>query len=115
MSCPTATTPIRHLGLAIENDREGWQVVRANKGTMMADFNVYLRAGMHELAAPLVFDAGDSGTNEHYVNYMAYNDEQALVSGGKKITGWTQVAASRTTWPARLLRPASRTTSGSSS
>jgi hypothetical protein len=67
-------------------------VVRANKGNMAGDIHVYLRAGRYELAAPLVFDAGDSGTNGNYINYMAYDGEQPVVSGGKRVTGWTQVA-----------------------
>ena len=67
-------------------------VVRANKGSIAGDIHVYLRAGRYELSAPLVFDAGDSGTNGHYINYMAYNSEHAVVSGGKLVTGWLQVA-----------------------
>jgi hypothetical protein len=67
-------------------------VVRANKGSMAGDIHVYLRAGRYELAAPLVFDAGDSGTNGKYINYTAYDGEQPVVSGGKMITGWTRVA-----------------------
>ena len=67
-------------------------VVRANKGSMAEDIHVYLRAGRYELAAPLVFDAGDSGSNGNYINYMAYNGEQPVVSGGKMVTGWTEVA-----------------------
>jgi hypothetical protein len=67
-------------------------VVRANKGSMAGDIHVYLRGGRYELAAPLVFDADDSGTNGNYINYLAYDSEQPVVSGGKMITGWTQVA-----------------------
>jgi hypothetical protein len=67
-------------------------VVRANKGSMAGDIHVYLRGGRYELAAPLVFDADDSGSNGNYINYMAYDSEQPVVSGGKMVTGWTQVA-----------------------
>ena len=80
------------LALPLKTLERARLVVRANKGSMARDINVYLRAGRHELAAPLVFDAGDSGTNGKYINYMAYNNEQPVVSGGKMITGWTQVA-----------------------
>jgi hypothetical protein len=76
----TITSPLKTLDRAR-------LVVRANKGSMGADIHVYLRAGRYELAAPLVFDAGDSGTNESYINYMAYDGEQPVVSGGKMVTG----------------------------
>ncbi len=67
-------------------------VVRANKGTMSQDITVYLRGGTHSLASTLTFDERDSGTNGFSVIWRAYGAEKPVISGGHRVTGWTQVA-----------------------
>ena len=62
---------------------------------------VLIRGGFYELAEPIVFTPADSGTKETPVTYAAYGDEQPILSGGRRITGWTitKDGAWRTTLP----------------
>jgi hypothetical protein len=46
---------------------------------------VYIRAGIYELDETLVFKPEDSGTINHPVKYVAYNNEKPVISGGKAI------------------------------
>ena len=47
--------------------------------------NVFLRGGTYYLPATLVFTDADSGSKEAPVVYQAYEDEQAILSGGGKL------------------------------
>lgn len=60
-------------------------------GPLTSDITVYLRGGRHEIASTLSFTTADSGTNGHYITYQSYPGERATISGGKRVTGWTQV------------------------
>lgn len=51
-----------------------------------------LRGGRYEVNATIEFTPDDSGTNGHYITYQSSPGEQASVSGGKRVTGWTQVS-----------------------
>lgn len=51
---------------------------------------VYVRGGLYELARPLVFTPEDSGTATAPVQYVAYHDERPVISGGRRIAGWTR-------------------------
>lgn len=46
---------------------------------------VLVRKGTYQLTEPLVFTPADSGDT-----YAAYPGEKPVISGGKRITGWTQ-------------------------
>ncbi len=50
---------------------------------------VAIRAGLYELAAPLRLEPVDSGTAQTPIVYTAYRDERPILSGGRRITGWT--------------------------
>ncbi|NQV33825.1 MAG: PDZ domain-containing protein [Phycisphaeraceae bacterium] len=63
------------------------QAVRNTRG--MAPVNVCLRAGTHYLPETLVFTAADSGTQTAPVVYQAYQEEQAVISGGAQLTELT--------------------------
>jgi hypothetical protein len=63
--------------------------VRQVRRTMRGDVTVYLREGRYELERPLTFGPEDSGQNGFKVVYRAYGGEQPVVSGGRRITGWT--------------------------
>lgn len=63
-------------------------MVRTKNSAMTADQLVYLRGGTYPLTEAVTFANADSGKDGHYVKYMAYPDEQPLVTGGKRITGW---------------------------
>lgn len=49
---------------------------------------VYLREGVYSIGKTIEFDARDSGSEKHPVIYKAFTDEQPIISGGKKLTGW---------------------------
>lgn len=60
----------------------------ANDGNR--DVDVYLRGGTYALSGPWEFDSLDSGKNGRMVTFKSYPGEIPIISGGKKITGWTQ-------------------------
>ncbi|MCR4413125.1 MAG: hypothetical protein NUV77_11955, partial [Thermoguttaceae bacterium] len=49
---------------------------------------VELRGGFYELAEPIVFEPGDSGTAASPVIYQAAPGERPILSGGRRIGGW---------------------------
>ena len=71
-------------------ERAKREVRKVNKN-MTGDIMVYLRGGVYELDAPLVYQAKDSGQNGHSVIYLAYPAENAVITGGQRITGWIPV------------------------
>lgn len=52
------------------------------------DLIVTLHAGTYELAAPVRFDAADSGRAGAAVVYRAAPGETVMLSGGRRVTGW---------------------------
>jgi hypothetical protein len=54
------------------------------------DIVVEIRGGAYELGAPVRFDASDSGENGASVIYRAADGESVLLSGGRRVTGWTR-------------------------
>jgi hypothetical protein len=59
---------------------------------MQGDIWVYLRGGRYALEQPLALGPDDSGSGDFYVMYRAYAGETPVISGGRVINGWTQVA-----------------------
>jgi uncharacterized protein YjdB len=64
--------------------------VRELNGSMTGDLIVNLRGGTYTLQEPLHFTPSDSGRNGHFVQYRSYPGEQAVLSGGRTVTGWTE-------------------------
>lgn len=60
---------------------------------------VAIRSGTYYLAAPLVFEPGDSGTPAAPIVYRAYENEAPVLSGGRTIAGWKVVDGR---WQAQL-------------
>jgi len=56
------------------------------------DLVVTLHAGTYELAAPVRFDAADSGRDGAAVVYRAAPGETVVLSGGRRVTGWQSEA-----------------------
>lgn len=54
-----------------------------------AELAVELRGGTYELAAPVRFDSSDSGENGFAVVYRAAAGEAVVLSGGRRVRGWT--------------------------
>ncbi len=63
-------------------------VVRSVSANMSSDIYVYLRGGTFYLDSTVNFYDYDSGNNGHNIIYSAYNNEQPIINGGVKITGW---------------------------
>lgn len=61
---------------------------------------VQLRGGRYELAGSPVFTPEDSGSEKRRVIYQAFEDEKPVLSGGRRITGWTR--ASDNLWSVHL-------------
>jgi autotransporter-associated beta strand protein/VCBS repeat-containing protein len=89
----SAAAPFQTIGRAR-------QQVRTLNTNMTGDITVYLRNGWYKLTSTLTFDAGDSGMNGHNVIYRTYPGEQAVISGGRAITGWTLFDSSKNIWKA---------------
>jgi autotransporter-associated beta strand protein len=58
---------------------------------MQEDIVVNLRGGRYEIVETIQFTPADSGSNGHSIIYRSHPGETASVSGGKRVTGWTQV------------------------
>ncbi|PTX90959.1 right-handed parallel beta-helix repeat-containing protein [Opitutus sp. ER46] len=62
-------------------------------GRAPADIVVTFQPGIYELAAPVRFDAADSGRGGHVVTYRAAPDARVILSGGRRVTSWRRVDA----------------------
>ncbi|AIQ43746.1 Ig-like domain-containing protein [Paenibacillus sp. FSL R7-0312] len=78
----TEAAPFRTVARAQE-------AVRLLNEDMDSDIIVNLREGTYTLSEPLEFTPEDSGTNGYFVTYRSYPGEQAAISGGRPVTGWT--------------------------
>ncbi|MBF8190502.1 right-handed parallel beta-helix repeat-containing protein [Nonomuraea sp. K274] len=56
----------------------------------VGDVVVHLRAGTHALAEPFELTAADSGVVYQAYGYGTPEREEAIVSGGRRITGWRE-------------------------
>ena len=65
--------------------------VRTINASMSGDIIVYLRGGIYSLTETLELDEQDSGTNGYRVIYRNYPHEEPILTGGKRIGGWTAV------------------------
>jgi len=82
--------PLATLPAAVEAARAG----RAAAGPG-AHPTIFLRRGTYELSAPLVLTPEDSG-----LTLAAYRNEQPVISGGRRITGWKPVPGKTGWWQA---------------
>ncbi|KJK43044.1 ricin B lectin [Lentzea aerocolonigenes] len=74
--------------------------VRGIAGAMTGDVVVQLAGGTYTLSSPLTFTAADSGTNGHTVIWQG--SASSVISGGQKVTGWTQADAGQNIWKASV-------------
>ena len=60
---------------------------------------ILVRGGTYRLAEPLVFIPAHSGTSvQRPLVISAYPDERPILSGGRRITGWTRIADKPGCW-----------------
>jgi parallel beta-helix repeat protein len=52
---------------------------------------VFLRGGVYFLAQPFVLGPNDSGSARGFITYASYPSENAVITGGRRITGWVRV------------------------
>lgn len=95
------------VGLPFATVQRAQRAVRASTAGMAKDIVVNLHKGTHVLTEPLRLTArsGDSGENGFRVIYQAYGwgtpaQERAVVSGGRRITGWHVADEARNVWRA---------------
>ena len=72
---------------------------QAIQGMPGGKHSVMLRGGNYFLGAPVVFSAADSGAAGNPIVYESYPCETAVISGGRQITGWTNVSGNVWTVP----------------
>lgn len=65
-------------------------IIAARTEPMRTDIYVCLRGGVYPMDAPIEFKPSDSGNNGHIIHYVAYRNEVPVISGGKRITGWSR-------------------------
>jgi hypothetical protein len=65
------------------------QTVRERLENSNEDITVYLRGGEYFVDETLNFSAKDGGTDNQTVSYKAYQTEKPVLTGGKRIRGWT--------------------------
>ena len=89
--------------------------VRAVTASMSSDVVVNLRGGTYRADSPLTLNSakGDSGRNGYRVVYRAYGygtaaQEHPVLSGGRRVGGWTLVDPARHIWRADVGRLANR-------
>jgi len=73
--------------------------VRQINRNLTGDIVVLLHGGTYTITEPIVFDHRDSGTGGHKIVYRCVPGEEAIVSGGRRITGWQPDAGGR--WKAK--------------
>ncbi|MGQ9699438.1 MAG: hypothetical protein ACUVRO_15775, partial [Armatimonadota bacterium] len=73
------------------------------QGKLKRPVTVSIRGGTYFLNEPLVFTPADSGTAECPITYAAYRGEKPVISGGWRITRWSQtVVNGKRAWQAEL-------------
>jgi hypothetical protein len=95
----------------IERARDAVREFRTATPDVQSPVVVYLRGGLHRLAAPLILEPRDGGTHDSPVVYTAYRDERPVLSGGRELTDWRpRPLAGREVWvtslPPELGNPA---------
>ena len=72
------------------------------------DLRIVLRDGTYELAEPLALTPEDSGASaRHPFVIQAREGERAVISGGRRVTGWTRVEGIPGRWRTRIPEVAS--------
>jgi len=57
---------------------------------LKAAVTVYIRGGTYYIPETITFGPGDSGSRACPVTYKAYPGESPVISGGRRITGWSR-------------------------
>ena len=71
--------------------RDVLRSTRAADGGLDESVNIYLRGGTYYLKEPLRLDDRDSGSAAASITYQSFPGEKAILSGGRRITGFRRV------------------------
>lgn len=77
------TTPFASL----ENAQQAIRKLK-QAGKLIRPVIVNMRGGTYNISKPYLFNEEDGGTETCPITYQAYREEEVIISGGKKITGW---------------------------
>jgi len=84
----------------VDRARQAVRNLKQNSPGRNTPVIVMLRGGTYYLAAPLMFNAADSGTSQVGIVYQAYPGETPVISGAQPVTGWQQTLIG--TWTTSL-------------
>ena len=82
----------------IEKARDMVQMISKD---MENNLVVYLRGGIYDIDTTIVFHEANSGQNGFNIIYKAYEGEEPVINGGKKVTGWIPVVGTEL-WKAKI-------------
>ena len=71
--------------------RDEMRRLRKTTDTSALPTHIYLRGGLHFIDAPLTLLPEDSGTAAAPLVIEAFRNENPIVSGGRRLTGWKNV------------------------
>ena len=60
------------------------------QGRLEAPVTVNVRGGKYYLSQPFLLESADSGVPGKEIRYMAFQGEKPVISGGRKISGWSK-------------------------
>ena len=86
-----------------EKARDLVRIMKSKQGDKPGPIYVYLRGGTYFLDRPLVLAPEDSGVQRGPIVWAAYENEHPILSGGRRITGWTKTTVNgREAWVAKM-------------
>lgn len=97
--CDCASGDYRHPFRTIEHARD---VIRKDPFRGKGTIYVNIREGVYRFHKPLVLLPEDSGSSEGEVIYRSAKGEQAVISGGMKVIGWTLHDPELNIWKAKV-------------
>ena len=87
---PTVDVATRNTFTTIAKAKEAIAQLKTHPENRNRPIRVVLRGGTYFLTKPLIFRSEDSGSIAQPITYQSYPQEQAIISGGIKLTGWQQ-------------------------
>ena len=69
--------------------------VRTADRTGVAQINVIFRGGVYPMSHVVKFDPADSGSAQTEIVYQGFPGEEAVISGGMRVTGWVNRGGNR--------------------
>lgn len=79
------------------------KIARTARANAPDGVTIFMRGGMYALAEPIVITPEDSGTGpKSLTTIAAYQNEKPILSGGRRITGWTPVPGKAGLWQAEI-------------